>query len=440
MFAISKELYEIDRLVILDKFEDMNKFFSITRNFSLKVHGHLKILCHLVNNLVESNDWLELLDTPLKMPNLKNRENTQKNMRNEITLLKDQNNSNVDPKNEIFDKILSSFQNENKKLWDMVKKGEDDTKFLKSYVEKIIVDKSQGESRKLTHEIVNNIDYPYDRRKSNININTSIPYQQDCNHNYPCNCKERFFKNNSTYFDRRERDNIFNNNNNNEVEFLKNELEKYKEELRKLNGLRKEDEDEFKNLIEEKLEQDGVINNKNNEIKRLKNAIDGLEDKVFNFEDEIEELRNNLNREKMNRKKSERDVLSRRSSVLNLRTDNDSKVKDDKIKKLKDKNKEQKRLIRRLKKNQNKSDDKPDFEFFEKENVILKKDIDSLKTLNNDLNNKNEQLVNLIEKNERTTTITTSKYNPDLLKCIYAQACYIEESEQTQRSFYSQKY
>lgn len=37
----------------------------------MKVHGHLKILVHLVNNLVESDDNVELIDTLLKMPNLK---------------------------------------------------------------------------------------------------------------------------------------------------------------------------------------------------------------------------------------------------------------------------------------------------------------------------------------------------------------------------------
>lgn len=46
----------------------MQSFISISRNFSVKVHGHLKILVHLVNNLIESEDNLELVDTALKMP------------------------------------------------------------------------------------------------------------------------------------------------------------------------------------------------------------------------------------------------------------------------------------------------------------------------------------------------------------------------------------
>lgn len=37
----------------------------------MKVHGHLRILIHLVNNLVESEDNVELVDTSLKMPDFK---------------------------------------------------------------------------------------------------------------------------------------------------------------------------------------------------------------------------------------------------------------------------------------------------------------------------------------------------------------------------------
>lgn len=63
-----KKLYEIDHIQVLDKFEEVRTFFQITRTFSLKVNSHLKILVHLVNELVESEDFLELIDTQLKMP------------------------------------------------------------------------------------------------------------------------------------------------------------------------------------------------------------------------------------------------------------------------------------------------------------------------------------------------------------------------------------
>jgi hypothetical protein len=49
----------------------MQNFIQISRSFSVKIHGHLKILVHLINNLIESEDNLELVDTILKMPDFK---------------------------------------------------------------------------------------------------------------------------------------------------------------------------------------------------------------------------------------------------------------------------------------------------------------------------------------------------------------------------------
>ena len=45
-----------------------------SKTFSTKIFGHLKILTHLVNNLVDSEDTLELLEQALKIPELRNNE------------------------------------------------------------------------------------------------------------------------------------------------------------------------------------------------------------------------------------------------------------------------------------------------------------------------------------------------------------------------------
>ena len=63
-----KKILEIDHIQINDKLDEMRDFIQISRTFSFKVHSHLKILVHLVNNLIESDDYLELVDTTLKMP------------------------------------------------------------------------------------------------------------------------------------------------------------------------------------------------------------------------------------------------------------------------------------------------------------------------------------------------------------------------------------
>lgn len=50
---IESEVYEI-----YTRIDEMKKFFYITRNYSMKVGHHLKIICHLVNSLVDSDDIL----------------------------------------------------------------------------------------------------------------------------------------------------------------------------------------------------------------------------------------------------------------------------------------------------------------------------------------------------------------------------------------------
>lgn len=40
----------------------------MTRNFSLKVNSHLKMLCYLINNLIKSDDHLNLLEEKLTLP------------------------------------------------------------------------------------------------------------------------------------------------------------------------------------------------------------------------------------------------------------------------------------------------------------------------------------------------------------------------------------
>ena len=86
---------------------------SLSRTFSVKVHGHLKIFVHLVNNLIESEDNVELIDTILKMPEFKEQRittylNTVKTELEELNTEED-----TSQPLEMFQKIL---QEENKKI------------------------------------------------------------------------------------------------------------------------------------------------------------------------------------------------------------------------------------------------------------------------------------------------------------------------------------
>ncbi len=74
MTELFKHVYEIDRLIIHQKFDQVKEFIMTSKTFSTKIFGHLKILTHLVNNLVDSEDTLELLEQALKIPELRNNE------------------------------------------------------------------------------------------------------------------------------------------------------------------------------------------------------------------------------------------------------------------------------------------------------------------------------------------------------------------------------
>ena len=50
---IEPEVYEI-----YTKIDEMKRFLYITRNYSMKVGHHLKVICHLVNNIISSDDIL----------------------------------------------------------------------------------------------------------------------------------------------------------------------------------------------------------------------------------------------------------------------------------------------------------------------------------------------------------------------------------------------
>lgn len=60
-----KKFYEIDRYHLDASLEQIITFFDLIKTFTHKSHGHLKYLVHLVNNLIDSEDFLELVDNTL---------------------------------------------------------------------------------------------------------------------------------------------------------------------------------------------------------------------------------------------------------------------------------------------------------------------------------------------------------------------------------------
>lgn len=66
----TRKLFEPDCYEIKSKFNEMRQYFALTRNFSLKVNAHIKMLCFLINNLIESDDYLNLIEEKLLIPNV----------------------------------------------------------------------------------------------------------------------------------------------------------------------------------------------------------------------------------------------------------------------------------------------------------------------------------------------------------------------------------
>lgn len=107
MSEMYKNIYEIDRMIIHQKFDNVREFLITSKTFSTKIFGHLKILVHLVNNLVESEDHLELIEQLIKIPELRNAplEASSADTRNKTTRSPEKGNG--------FERVFESFLKEN---------------------------------------------------------------------------------------------------------------------------------------------------------------------------------------------------------------------------------------------------------------------------------------------------------------------------------------
>lgn len=63
-----KEILEPDMYEIQCKIDQIGSCFHLTRNFSVQISSHLKIMCHLINELIDSDDKLTVEDKRLHLP------------------------------------------------------------------------------------------------------------------------------------------------------------------------------------------------------------------------------------------------------------------------------------------------------------------------------------------------------------------------------------
>lgn len=409
-----KQLYEIDRMVISKKLKNMETYFSISRNFSLKVNGHLKILVHLVNNLIESEDNLEIVDTPLKMREITENETTANSENFQKKKFTEAENSEKSM-NPMIEKLLNNLQTENEKLWKIVQKGKEDTNYIKTHIEKIIEKPNTDKNFENMPKVINNFKCPNcdncDKRGISINLNTEKQGYYLGPHE-----KNGFNQYRSVYIPK---------DLENDMNLLnKTSLRSYKDDLGLKNNLkrmsirerRNQGEDMLDKVMKEKMEKEMEVKELQKKMKRLERNFKREKKRNFNFEKEIEDLNDEM--EMMKRDFEE--ILKNKENEKNYNSEDEEK--DDLIFELKEDKKDLEEKLNKLEitlKNKNENEN-PEIEKLKKINLKIKHQFSNAKK-------KNQQLIELLDKkNIEEKQIKRKFNNVDFLKCCFVQADYID--------------
>lgn len=459
MNSIHKELLEVNFNDLSDRLKEMYSFISNTKNFSLKVNGHLKIMANLVNNLIESDDNLTLTDTELLVGYNHNWAKKEEK----------QQEPTEGTDNKLLDTIMNTFKNENDKLWSFIKKSENNTDVLKSYFDRVIENRSQkerssvGRDKGNEQKNVNNINtYPF--KKNNMSVHhpkerDSPMYQSQYHHHTyhqqnipppyqtyrePMQRRESFpernFSEQNRYYTERHKNfeeetyKRFESEN----ERLKRDLNRMKKKKGDLEGELEDIQLELRKLKKEN--RQGLMN-KDLEIEDMGKALTKMKDCVSNLKAEIERLKDDNSTlrtsidELLSLKKdigNESDHLSKDGLYTSSNAENTQ---------LKEENRNLKDMNRKLREKIDGFEDEIEELKDQNDNARdFKMQADKYKTKNNELINEKIELIGQIdnlkdelEKTiERTRTQTTTKTtydNIELLKCVYSQAHYIEDTD-----------
>lgn len=122
-----KQLLEIAEIKSAQgKIEELDRFLDITRGFSLKCNAHLRVLTNLVNNLVESEDWLELADTALRLPESAVKEKS-------VRVVTEQREET-----KLANQVVNSIREDYEKISKHIESGKQTSDFLKELMEKLL--------------------------------------------------------------------------------------------------------------------------------------------------------------------------------------------------------------------------------------------------------------------------------------------------------------
>lgn len=155
-----KDLTELCISDIYDKLNEIHSILSLSRDFSIKVDTHLKIMSHLINMLIPSDDSLTLIDRPITAY-------IGKNERYSTSITNDQN-IQYDYSirhDEMINVLIDNYNQENKKLWVHIANGQNNIDFVKSQFKHLF----EGPYKR---EIGSYKKYNGITQKNNNNINT----------------------------------------------------------------------------------------------------------------------------------------------------------------------------------------------------------------------------------------------------------------------------
>lgn len=484
MSVTFKQLLETSYIQVNSKIEELNRLFGITRTFSIKTNGHIKIITNLVNELTDSDDILTLVDTELIANNYNNKFSHTTNIqkysgkstsdianqsplhhtvnvnindkksglnfedharsvnhpqdRNPTVSTHEQSryNQNVEshhsfPKlNEenALTKILESYKNENKKLWESLKKGQTDTDFIKGIFEKLLDtftkqkqpdvqvfparDSIQHENcaNCLKNPSLKSPLIPQHGSQSCYIPQNPINKKVDCLHNADFHETEslRSLKDN---LDKSENDRAEKNKSRNESGI--NEMFKQYVELKK----------QFEKMNEDKNRQISdltmLLNQTRDRSAYLLQEVELLAQQKSVLENTIGDVigQNRVNSERMaltfeqSTKNFERELQRLKDHIDNLTRENED--------------------LRQQAKNHQKFKNEEDY--YKVKLTKLENDYNDLQNANEEMGNRNAELISLLDKSNEmrnktkiVTETTTLEYNDDLLKCLYSQADYIE--------------
>ena len=438
MVRINKELYEVSHLEIGERLREIAGFLSQTKSFSVKVNSHIKIMTNLVNNLIPSEDHLELSDQELRVHAQPRRDNRTKS---------DRKADSGD--NQLITQLFSNFKAENDKLWGVLEKNEKNTEFLQGCFDKLIDNMSRGGGSVINEPVrqqdnVNNIHtYGYDPDgKGNAHHFVTQHHHHGDPHTTPRRGNMTVYGNQhqpqqpgrfysvyeprppSRKSRRDERDVGFGDEET--IRSLKDELGRMNREIRMLQREKDDEESGMQNivrkLIEVKGESEDIIKQKDKKIEELLNSLGDATAKVSVLESELSFLREN---NKM-LEKTVKEVFGGKMGV-DLDHSGELDALKEELDELRRKNR---KLERKLEAQPNDTDNRNVEDFLRTQAEQLKEQLAESKKEQDLLEEKNDRLCSLLEKQATSKSRRTDAYSAedfDLLKCVYAQALYIED-------------